>query len=394
MGKTAVFMITGSGFSGIEGQTAVRAARQLLLHDNVPDIFETRIDNCLTVNDLLNYKGHDTFAVINGSVFITGSGIKKLSDLAMDRRDFAVIAPVSNESKVQVQRLAPPFFYQTLEIFRQATVEIYHQHRDNLIQTAEADNFCLVFKREVLEGLKGDCLLVNLTDEIRRKGLKTGIAQGIYAHRYGNCYESSRDDLLALIPSDIRNALDIGCANGLFGEMLKKRQNCTVTGVDSDAELLSIAEKRLDYLINGDIEKIIDNGALDSYDCIVCGDVLEHLNNPWKVVKGLKNHLKKGGTLIASTPNIMNWAIIHEQLKGRWDYVPFSILSGTHIRFFTKDTCRELFEGAGYTIRALHLQSFGIAPEGVEFIKRLKKFMDDVNEEELRASEIVVVAVN
>jgi 2-polyprenyl-3-methyl-5-hydroxy-6-metoxy-1,4-benzoquinol methylase len=194
------------------------------------------------------------------------------------------------------------------------------------------------------------------------------------------------------VPLDAREILDIGAARGLFGERLKKRQPCSVTGVDMDGELLAVARQRLDEVIPGDIEEVLERKGLGIFDCIVCGDILEHLSNPWRVVRMLKDHLKKGGLFVASSPNIMNWAILMDQVQGRWDYVPFSILSGTHIRFFTKKTFRELFEGAGYRIREVHLQSFEIPPRGAEFMARLKNFEGSVNEEELRAHEIVVVA--
>jgi 2-polyprenyl-3-methyl-5-hydroxy-6-metoxy-1,4-benzoquinol methylase len=165
-----------------------------------------------------------------------------------------------------------------------------------------------------------------------------------------------------------------------------------VTGIECDTELVNMAKSRLDNVISGDIEEIIDRGSLGRFDCILCGDLLEHINNPWKVVGALKRHLKKGGLFIASVPNIANWAIIYEMLKGRWDYVPFSILSGTHIRFFTRESLRECFEDAGYEIEKIYFQSFGIAPGGSEFIGVLKGSLPHINEEELKASEIIIVA--
>ncbi len=165
-----------------------------------------------------------------------------------------------------------------------------------------------------------------------------------------------------------------------------------MTGVDADNEMTAFAGNRLDKAICGDIGDILDKGLLETYDCIVCGDILEHLNNPWKIVKKLRDHLKPGGVFIASTPNIMNWSILFELLRGRWDYVPFSILSGTHVRFFTRQTLIEFFEDAGYTIKKVHLQRFEIPPQGIEFIEHLRNIPPGVNEEELRTSEIVIVA--
>jgi 2-polyprenyl-3-methyl-5-hydroxy-6-metoxy-1,4-benzoquinol methylase len=394
MGKIAVFFIKQGGFKGIEGQTAQRIGRRLLCEDDdsTLDLYEIDRDNQLKINDVLQYEGYDVFVLIYGDLFITREGINVLSKIATEREDLSVIAPVSNLSKVSLQCQAPPFFYQTISAFRWAQREIYEQFKEDVIEVEETDDFCLAFRRGLLEGLPKEHPLSNLPEVIKNIGLRFGIAKGVYANRYGNCYESTRYDLMVHVPLDAKEVLDIGCANGLFGQLLKERQGCVVTGVEQDSELVNIARARLNNVISGNIEEIIDRGILGRFDCILCGDLLEHLNNPWKVIGGLKRHLKKGGLFIASVPNIANWAIIYEMLKGRWDYVPFSILSGTHIRYFTRHSLKELFENAGYRTREIYFQGFEVPPKGAEFIGVLKKNLPEINVEELKASESVIIA--
>ena len=394
MGKVAVFIIKQGGFKGIEGQTAQRVSRRLLCEgdDRTLDLYEIDRDNPLKINDVLKYEGYDVFVLIYGDLFITREGINLLAKIAVDRQDLSAIAPVTNLSKVSQQIQLPPFFYQTISAFRWAQREIYEQFKEDVVEVEEIDDFCLAFRRELLDTLPKDCFLSDLPEIIKDSGLRFGIAKGVYAHRYGDLYESAREDLIVHVPLDSRDILDIGCANGLFGQMLKERQECVVTGVDQDTELLNIARARLDNVISGDIEEIIDRGILGRFDCILCGDLLEHLNNPWKVAGGLKRHLKKGGLFVTSVPNIANWAIVYELLKGRWDYVPFSILSGTHLRFFTKHSLKELFEDAGYRIKEIYFQGFEVPAKGAKFIDVLKKNLPEINVEELKASEIVVIA--
>ena len=394
MGKIAVFIIKQGGFKGIEGQTAVRALRHLICEgdDRTLDLYEIERDDSLKISDVIGYQGYDVFILIHGNLFITQEGINLLAKIAVDRQDLSAIAPVANLSKVSQQIQPPPFFYQTISVFRWAQREIYEQFRDKAVEVEEIDDFCLAIRRKVLEGLPEDVRLTRLPGLIRQADLIYGIAKGVYAHRYGDLYESAREDLIVHVPLDSRDILDIGCANGFFGQMLKERQGCVVTGVEQDTELVNIARARLDNVISGDIEEIIDRGSLGRFDCILCGDLLEHLNNPWKVVGGLKRHLKKGGLFIASVPNIANWAIIYEMLKGRWDYVPFSILSGTHLRFFTKHSLKELFEDAGYRIKEIYFQGFEVPAKGAKFIDVLKKNLPEINVEELNASEIVIIA--
>jgi 2-polyprenyl-3-methyl-5-hydroxy-6-metoxy-1,4-benzoquinol methylase len=394
MGKIAVFIIKEGGFKGIEGQTAVRALRHLICEgdDRTLDLYEIERDDPLKINDVLKYEDYDVFILIYGNLFITQEGVNTLAKIAIDREELSVIAPASNTSKVSLQCQSPPFFYQTISAFRWAQREIHEQFKEDVVEVEEIDDFCLAFRRGLLDTLPKGRFLSDLREIIKNTGLRFSIAKGVYAHRYGNCYESAREDLIVHVPLDARDVLDIGCANGLFGQMLKKRQECVVTGVDQDTELVDIARARLDNVISGDIEEIIDRGILGRFDCIFCGDVLEHLNNPWKVVGALKRHLKKGGLFVASAPNVANWAIIYEMLKGRWDYVPFSILSGTHLRFFTKHSLKELFEDAGCKIKEIYFQGFEVPAKGAKFIGVLKKDLPEINVEELKASEIVIIA--
>jgi 2-polyprenyl-3-methyl-5-hydroxy-6-metoxy-1,4-benzoquinol methylase len=393
MGKSAVFIIRGDEFEGIEGETAQRVMKRSLLEgDKSLDIFGPHEDVPLTTGDLRKYKGWDVFIIIKGILFATPEGVNTLSRIARKRKELSLIAPMSNESKISYQRMAPPFSYQTLSIYRWAAEEIHNKCKDDVICVDGIDDFCFAFRRDVIDGLLEDRPLIDLPGMMESSGRKCGVAKGVYAHRYGDCYESGREDLLGHVPLKAREVLDIGSARGLFGQLLKKRQKCVVTGIDADGRLVAVARDRLDEVITGDVEEILDRGILGKYDCVVCGDVLEHLNNPWKVVKGLKNHLRKGGIVVASTPNIMNWAIFFDLMRGRWDYVPFSILSGSHIRFFTRDTFTELFEEAGYKVRQVLSQSVGVPPAGDLFIKKLKKIYRDVREDELRASEILLIA--
>ena len=66
------------------------------------------------------------------------------------------------------------------------------------------------------------------------------------------------------------------------------------------------------------------------------------------------------------------------------------LLYGNHDK--NLKTLRECFEDAGYKIKDIYFQSFGLPARGAEFIDVLKEGLADINEEELKASEIVIIA--
>ena len=101
-----------------------------------------------------------------------------------------------------------------------------------------------------------------------------------------------------------KKILDIGCGTGKLGEVLKKKWNASfVAGIELNIESSKIAEHRLDLVINGDIEKLNLNFDYEYFDLIICGDILEHLIDPWETLAKLKNYLKINGLFCISIPD-------------------------------------------------------------------------------------------
>jgi SAM-dependent methyltransferase len=73
-----------------------------------------------------------------------------------------------------------------------------------------------------------------------------------------------------------------------------------VTGVDVSTELLE-ANTRLDERIHADLADVELPDR--SYDCVICWDVLEHLEHPEPIVKKLARSVADGGLLIVGSPN-------------------------------------------------------------------------------------------
>ncbi len=70
---------------------------------------------------------------------------------------------------------------------------------------------------------------------------------------------------------------------------------------------------------------------------IILADVVEHLIDPWRVIKQLSRFLSRESFLIASIPNIRHWRVLKDLiLFDKWEYQEAGILGEGHLRFFTQ----------------------------------------------------------
>lgn len=146
-----------------------------------------------------------------------------------------------------------------------------------------------------------------------------------------------------------RRVLEVGCSSGYLTEQLVQRGN-TVVGIELDADDARVAERWCERMLVGDVETLELPFEPESFDVVLCADVLEHLRDPQSALGRLRSFLRVGGRLIASTPNVANWALRLSLLGGRWRYTDRGLLDRTHTHLFTRRTLVEAFEGAGYRV--------------------------------------------
>ena len=160
---------------------------------------------------------------------------------------------------------------------------------------------------------------------------------------------------MQMIPPGARHILDVGCGVGNLGAAIKKKidPSIEVIGIELNAEAAEKAGKNLDRVFTGNVEAIELPFEKGYFDCIVYGDVLEHLLYPWKLLKKHRLLLKPGGYVVASIPNVAHYRIIKGLRRREWNYQEAGILDETHLRFFTIKTIRKMFQDAGFKIMAV-----------------------------------------
>ena len=164
-------------------------------------------------------------------------------------------------------------------------------------------------------------------------------------------YSNTRPEMLKYIPSNVKIALKVGCAEGHFGATLKSSRNIEIWGIENEPGPAAEASKKLDKVLVGNLEKDAFDLPLEYFDCVICNDVLEHLVDPWQALNRFSLILKPGGYIVASVPNIRYFKVIKKLLlKKERRYVNKGLLDKTHLRFFTKSTIALMFEYCQYHV--------------------------------------------
>lgn len=339
-----------------------------------------------TLSELARDVEDELFLVITDPLILVAPATIIMLQRALTA-DVGAVVPVSNEAARQEQRASIPEPYMTIRQFDDMASRFAAREDASVRLTWGAENpgaylcrrdFAIRSRRGVAAALEGEAVAV---------------APCAYAHRWAALRAQERLDLLERIPADVRTVLEFGCAEGLLGGAVKKRQKAHVVGIELDRDAAAIARKRLDDVYCGDVRSII-NIINDRFDFIVGGDILEHLDDPWSFLIDLRRVSSPGGRLLLSIPNAANWSIVADLLRGRFDYTYIGIACAGHLRFFTKQTIIDALTIAGWEVASIEPQP---AIENREFEAMLANFRAAGiahSPEELAAPGYYVVARN
>jgi 2-polyprenyl-3-methyl-5-hydroxy-6-metoxy-1,4-benzoquinol methylase len=155
--------------------------------------------------------------------------------------------------------------------------------------------------------------------------------------------------MTSFIPEGPNAILDLGCATGRLGRILKEQRKANImVGVEIFEPAAEEASKYYDHVYCGDIEAL--NLKYDAYfDYVICGDIIEHLRDPWAVLRNIHYWMKDSGQLIITIPNIRYWRILRDLIfKGKFDYTEDGILDYTHLRMFTRKSFLKILRDLHY----------------------------------------------
>lgn len=376
----------------------------------------------------------ESILLLNNDTIVTPNWLNNLDSVLYSSDDIGVVGPISNScSNGQAINVIYNNIDEMID-FANLISSHYSNYEHELKQYLVG--YCYLVKKSVIDkvGLlderfsPGNFEDNDLSLRILLEGYKLLLCKHVFIHHFGstsfrsnmqsyinvlNSNKNKFDDKWgkevlygSLVRSDIVNlfnkdknesinVLDVGCGTGATLLYIKNLyKNANLYGIEIGKISSKIANAYAN-VINEDIEQVNLQLQYEEnfFDYIILGDILEHLENPWKLLKNLKLYLKKDGYILASIPNIMHISVIREIINGSFTYQEAGILDKTHLRFFTLSEIYKLFDTANLQVEgAYHLQYYIPNPEEENLIQKLCEITSEENRMQYLSVQYIVKA--
>ena len=183
--------------------------------------------------------------------------------------------------------------------------------------------------------------------------------------RQGDLAEDRIRKIVAALDAPINSVLDIGCGRGALLQIVKERFSPSrLVGVDVAPNTPQYMRELSMEGYAKDASSGLDFGD-ESFDAVICGEVIEHVIDTDRLVSEIKRVLKPNGIMILTTPNLAYFVnrfmllaglqplftetSLHQNLGRRWRFLGQGGSTQGHLKVFTLGALRELIEEAGFS---------------------------------------------
>lgn len=164
-------------------------------------------------------------------------------------------------------------------------------------------------------------------------------------------FDNARQDFIDLLPPEESSVLEIGCGTGSTAlAALTTGRVRRYLGVEFNEEAAKVARDRGLDVLTANVEELDVTQLREGFDVIWASEVLEHLTDPWAVVRNLSSCLRHGGLIVASTPNVAHRSVIMGLLGNQFAYTESGLMDRSHLRWFTPASLEAMVGGAGLDV--------------------------------------------
>lgn len=331
----------------------------------------------------------DYIMLLNNDTIVTTKWLSNLLKCINSSEDIGAVGPVTN-SCAYFQSI--PVNYNSVEEMINFAEEYNNSNIEMWEEKLKLIGFCLLIKKKVLDevGLLDERFFPgNFEDDdiccrINERGYRLLLCKDTFIHHYGGASFKKNEGFNSIIKenenkfkekwgftsrenmdihkeiSELINIgnnekfklLDVGCGCGANLLYLKNKfSEAEFYGIDINNEALKLAKKQF-QCICGDIETIMLPFEKKYFDYILLGDIIQQFKEPEKVLKKIKSYIKSSGKLLISSPNIMNYYVIYNLIKGNSLYNNDRIeyfINNRNIKSFNFLDIYNLIDGCGFS---------------------------------------------
>lgn len=194
-------------------------------------------------------------------------------------------------------------------------------------------------------------------------------------------YDNVNTSLLEQVQPQARRLLELGCGAGAMARAVRERLPAPpyYVGVELDPEALERARDALDLAVPCNLDQVPDwstdpqlaEVARGRFDHLIIGDVLEHLREPWQVLRQAVASLAPGGRVLTCIPNVQHWSTWVQLARGSWPRSDSGLFDRTHLRWFTLDDMVGLLRDTGLVVEQVVPRVFQ-AEQGRQVMRTLE----------------------
>jgi len=187
-------------------------------------------------------------------------------------------------------------------------------------------------------------------------------------YKGGGLQENIGKSLIALINCDFQNILEIGCGDGQFTRMIKKRLTSSkIISLDISEKMINLAKNRV-----SNVRFVVADGEVlpfkTRFNLIISNACFQWFKGLFKSLMDYKNFLSKGGVLLFSIFGKNTLKELSLSLDELFK-APVKIRASG---FFLKDEIEEIMEGAFKNIKIKNMvikQEYGSI---IELLKEIR----------------------
>lgn len=157
-----------------------------------------------------------------------------------------------------------------------------------------------------------------------------------------------------------KKVLHLGCTNYPYtAEAIRDNMllHSEIEKVASDAFGFDLDQDGIDILtaagskniFRADLENLADLDLNESFDVIIAGEIIEHLNNPGLFLSGIQRFMRKGTVLVLTTVNAYcAMRFFYYGLRGKGGRV--ELVHPDHVAYYSYFTLKLLIERSGLQV--------------------------------------------